>query len=158
KQFTGRLVDAHVHHFYSLDSTMNEAGRLAVKGSPEGTLVVAEEQTSGRGRFGRVWYSERVAGLYFTLVLRPAIQPAAAPVLTLRAGVPLAEAIQEMTQLAVDIRWPNDILINEKKCAGILVEMTAEPLRVSHLLVGIGVNVNHRRIPSSLAAEATSLS
>jgi BirA family biotin operon repressor/biotin-[acetyl-CoA-carboxylase] ligase len=151
------LVDAHVYHHYSLDSTMNEAARLALKDAPEGTLVVAEEQTAGRGRFDRHWHSEPRTGLYFTLLLRPAIPPASAPVLTLLAGVAVAEAIQEVSQLATDLRWPNDVLINEKKCAGILVEMTAEPQRVQHVLVGIGINVNHERIPDELAAEATSL-
>ncbi|MBI3933342.1 MAG: biotin--[acetyl-CoA-carboxylase] ligase [Acidobacteria bacterium] len=157
-QLAGSRFGARVHHFYTMDSTMNEAGRLAAKRAPEGTLVLAEEQTAGRGRFGRHWHSETAAGLYFTLVLRPPIQPAAAPVLTLLSGVSVAEAIQEASQLAVDLRWPNDALINEKKCAGILVEMTAEPLRVSHVLVGIGINVNHRRIPGELNSEATSLS
>jgi BirA family biotin operon repressor/biotin-[acetyl-CoA-carboxylase] ligase len=154
---TGSLVDAHVYHHYSIDSTMNEAARLALKAAPEGTLVVAEEQTAGRGRFGRQWHSERGAGLYFTLLLRPPIHPSSAPVLTLLAGIAVAEAIQDVTQLATDLRWPNDVMINEKKAAGILVEMTAEPQRVQHVLVGIGVNVNHERIPDDLAAEATSL-
>ncbi len=148
---------SRVHHFYSTGSTMNEAARLAVKGAPEGTLVVAEEQTAGRGRFGRQWISERTAGLYGTLILRPSMAPAAAPVLTLMAGVAVAEAIQEATALATDLRWPNDVMIGEKKCAGILVEMTAEPVRITHVLIGIGINVNQQQIPEELASEATSL-
>jgi BirA family biotin operon repressor/biotin-[acetyl-CoA-carboxylase] ligase len=158
KQLSGSIFGTRIHHHYAVDSTMSEAARLAVAGAPEGTLVVAEEQTAGRGRFGRHWHSERSSGLYCTLVLRPSVEPSVAPVLTLLAGVAVAEAVQEITQLALDLRWPNDILINEKKCAGILVEMTAEPLRVSHILIGVGINVNHRRIPAELAAEATSLS
>ena len=156
-QLLGSGFGGRITHFYSIDSTMNAAARLATAKAPEGALVVAEEQTAGRGRFGRVWYSERGAGLYFTLLLRPPIQPAAAPVLTLLAGVALAETVQEIAQLAADVRWPNDIIVNGKKCAGILVEMTAEPLRVSHVLIGVGINANHRRIPTDLAAEATSL-
>jgi BirA family biotin operon repressor/biotin-[acetyl-CoA-carboxylase] ligase len=151
-----------IHHLYSTDSTMTEAGRLAGRaaggGAPQGTVVLAEEQTAGRGRFGRRWVSERSAGLYFTLILRPPLAPAAAPVLTLTAGVAVGEAIQETTQLATDLRWPNDLLINGKKAAGILIEMTAEPLRIAHVLVGIGINVNQQRIPGEPAAEATSLS
>ncbi|HWP86002.1 MAG TPA: biotin--[acetyl-CoA-carboxylase] ligase [Terriglobia bacterium] len=157
KHLPGSLFGARTKHLYSTDSTMNEAARLAAQGAPEGTLVVAEEQTAGRGRFGRHWHSERGAGLYFTLLLRPPLAPASAPALTLLAGVALAEAVQETAQLAVDLRWPNDVMIGEKKCAGILVEMTAEPLRVTHILIGIGINVNHRRIPAELAGEATSL-
>jgi BirA family biotin operon repressor/biotin-[acetyl-CoA-carboxylase] ligase len=154
---SGSRFGSHVYHFYSIDSTMSEASRLAVKGAPEGTLVAAEEQTAGRGRFGRYWHSERASGLYFTLVLRPAVAPSMAPVLTLLTGVAVAEAIQEASQLAADLRWPNDVLIDGKKCAGILVEMTAEPLRISHVLIGIGINVNHRLIPAELENEATSL-
>ena len=135
---------------------MNEAGRLAAK-APHGTLVVAEEQTAGRGRFGRTWFSPRGTGLYFTVILRPKLAPAAAPVLTLLTGVAVAETIHEIAGTTVDIRWPNDVMISRKKCAGILVEMTAQPERVEHVQIGVGVNVNQTAIPAELAAEATSL-
>jgi len=146
-----------IHHFDTLDSTMNEAARLASAGAPHGTLVVAEEQTAGRGRMGHAWVSEKSVGLYFTLVLRPALSPAAAPILTLLCGVALAEVLGEISLVSLDLRWPNDVLCREKKCAGILVEMSAEPERISHVLAGIGVNVNHTQIPAEIAAEATSL-
>ena len=146
-----------IHHHYKLDSTMNEAARLALAGNPHGTLVVAEEQTAGRGRFGRSWFSERSTGIYFTLILRPSLSPAEAPILTLWAGVALAEALVEVSSLPMDLRWPNDVLVNGKKCAGILVEMTAEPEKIGHVLLGLGINVNHLQIPAGLAAEATSL-
>ncbi len=146
-----------IHHHYKIDSTMNEAARLAAAGAPHGTLVVAEEQTAGRGRFGRSWFSERTAGIYFTLILRPSLSPAAAPVLTLWAGVALAEVLSETSGFPMDLRWPNDVLVNGKKCAGILVEMTAEPEKISHVLVGLGINANHSEIPRELTAEATSL-
>ena len=146
-----------IHHFYQVESTMNEAGRLAAEGAPHGTIVVAEEQTAGRGRLGRSWYSERSLGIYFTLILRPALAPAAAPILTLMAGVALAEVLHETSRLPTDLRWPNDVLTGGKKCAGILVEMTAEPERIENVLVGIGINVNHEQIPTDLAPEATSL-
>ena len=145
-----------IHHQYQVDSTMNEAGRLAAK-APHGTLVVAEEQTAGRGRFGRTWFSPRGTGLYFTVILRPMLAPAAAPVLTLLTGLAVAETIREVAETAVDIRWPNDVMVAEKKCAGILVEMTAQPERVEHVQIGVGVNVNQTAIPAELAAEATSL-
>lgn len=148
---------SRVHHYYQIDSTMNEAARLAAAKAPQGTLAVAEEQTAGRGRFGRTWFSPRGTGLYFTLILRPKLAPAAAPILTLLAGVAVAEAIAELTGLPMDVRWPNDVLIRGKKCAGILVEMTAQPERVEHAQVGVGVNVNQAEIPPELAAEATSL-
>ena len=146
-----------IHHYYEADSTMNEAARLAAAKAPHGTLVVAEEQTAGRGRFGRTWFSPRGTGLYFTLILRPKLAPAAAPILTLLAGIAVAEALAELTGRPTDVRWPNDVLLRGKKCAGILVEMTAQPERVEHAQVGVGVNVNQTEIPSELAAEATSL-
>ena len=146
-----------VHHRYTVDSTMSEAGRLAVGKAPHGTLVIAEEQTAGRGRFGRIWHSERATGLYFSLILRPPLSPPAAPVLTLLSGVAAAEVLQEESRLPMDLRWPNDVMVSGKKCAGILVEMTAEPERIEHVLVGIGINVNQEQIPPALAAEATSL-
>lgn len=145
-----------IHHCYQVDSTMNEAGRMAAK-APHGTLVVAEEQTAGRGRFGRTWFSPRGTGLYFTVILRPKLAPAAAPVLTLLTGVAVAETLREVADTAVDIRWPNDVMISGKKCAGILVEMTAQPERIEHVQIGVGVNVNQTAIPAELAAEATSL-
>jgi len=146
-----------IHHFYKVESTMNEAARLAAGEAPHGTLVVAEEQTAGRGRLGRSWYSERSVGIYFTLILRPPLAPAAAPILTLMAGVALAEVFRAISRLPTDLRWPNDVLMGGKKCAGILVEMKAEPERIEYVLVGIGMNVNHERIPKELAPEATSL-
>ena len=156
-EFGGRI-----HHHYQVDSTMSEAARLASAKAPHGTLVVAEEQTAGRGRFGRTWFSPRGTGLYFTVILRPKLSPAAAPILTLLAGVSVAEVVSELASLPLDIRWtdirwPNDVLIGGKKCAGILVEMTAQPERVEHAQIGIGVNVNQAEIPAELAAEATSL-
>jgi len=148
---------SRIHHYYQVDSTMNEAARLAAAKAPHGALVVAEEQTAGRGRFGRSWFSPRGTGLYFTLILRPKLAPAAAPILTLLAGVAVAEAVGELTGRPTDVRWPNDVLIRGKKCAGILVEMTAQPERVEHAQIGVGVNVNQAEIPPELAAEATSL-
>ena len=145
-----------IHHCYQVDSTMNEAARLAEK-APHGTLVVAEEQSAGRGRFGRSWFSPRGTGLYFTVILRPKIAPSAAAILTLLTGVAVAEVVGELTEQAVDIRWPNDVMMSGKKCAGILVEMTAQPERVVHARIGVGVNVNQTAIPAELAEEATSM-
>jgi BirA family biotin operon repressor/biotin-[acetyl-CoA-carboxylase] ligase len=151
-QFSSRI-----HHVYQVDSTMTEGGRLASKGAPHGTLILAEDQTAGRGRLGRTWISERGTGLYLTLILRPALSPSAAPIITLLCGVALAEVLHELSGVSIDIRWPNDVLCGGRKCAGILVEMTAEPDKIEYVLVGIGVNVNQERIPEELRGIATSL-
>lgn len=146
-----------VHHYESVDSTMNEAARLAECGAPSGTLVLAETQTDGRGRLGRQWHSDQSAGIYFTLILRPELPPAVAPVLTLMAGVSLATVVEAITPGMVDLRWPNDLLLNGKKCAGILVEMRAEPQHIEHVLLGVGINVNQTEFPKGLETEPSSL-
>jgi BirA family biotin operon repressor/biotin-[acetyl-CoA-carboxylase] ligase len=144
-------------HYFRIDSTNSTALALATDGAGEGTVVVAEEQTSGRGRFGRKWYSEKSSGIYVSVILRPKLSPAAAPALTLMAGVAAHRALSAATGLAVDIRWPNDLLVNGKKVCGILTEMNAELGRLHHVVLGIGVNVNNKTMPSELGAIATSL-
>lgn len=152
-----RHLGLPVHHYESIDSTMIEAARLADAGVSSGTMVLAEMQTQGRGRLGRAWHSDSSAGIYFTLVLRPNLEPAAAPVLTLMAGVSLATVMEAITPGRVDLRWPNDLLINGRKCAGILVEMRADPRRIDHVLLGIGINVNQTEFPGGLETEPSSL-
>jgi BirA family biotin operon repressor/biotin-[acetyl-CoA-carboxylase] ligase len=136
----------------SCPTTMAEAAKLARQGCPSGTAIVAEEQTAGYGRHGRAWHSERGAGLYVSIVLRLAIPPDSVPVLSLALGLATAEAIASSTGLACDLRWPNDVLAGEKKCAGILVE-TEGPA----FIAGIGINVNQSAFPDDIAALATSL-
>jgi BirA family biotin operon repressor/biotin-[acetyl-CoA-carboxylase] ligase len=133
-------------------STMTEAARLARAGCASGTVVVAEEQTAGQGRHGRVWSSERGAGLYVSIVLRLGLPEESARVLSMALGLATAEAIARAADLRPDLRWPNDVLIAEKKCAGILVQV--EP---PAFVAGIGINVNQRSFPPELAGIATSL-
>ena len=148
-----------LYHFYSVDSTNAFASRLLTHGRnvPEGALVVAESQTDGRGRLGRTWHSEREAGLYFSLVLRPKAPPSLAPLFTLGAAVAMHNAIERETRLDVDIKWPNDLLIGGRKVCGILAEIQAELDLVRTLIIGVGVNVNHERMPDDIAGTATSL-
>lgn len=150
EQVRAALPGRRIAWFDVTPSTMIEAARLAHEDAAD--LVVAEEQTAGQGRLGRSWHSEREAGLYLTLILRPKLKPEDAPVLTLALGLATAEAIARAADLACDLRWPNDVLVGGKKCAGILVEVAG-----GAFLAGIGVNVNHRRFPDELAASATSL-
>jgi len=119
--------------------------------------VLAEEQTAGRGRAGRSWHSERAAGIYVTLLLRPKLAPVQAPLLTMMAGLSAHSAVQAVMGLAVDLKWPNDLLIRGKKVGGILTEMHAEPNQVRFVIVGIGINVNQEKFPGELANTATSL-
>jgi BirA family biotin operon repressor/biotin-[acetyl-CoA-carboxylase] ligase len=140
-----------------LDSTQNLARDLARRGAPEGTVVVAESQTAGRGRLGRQWHSPPGCNLYCSIVLRPPLAPAAVPALALVVGLAVADAVQEVTGGRATLKWPNDVLLAGRKVAGILTELDAEVERVHHVIVGIGVNVNTDDFPPELAAKATSL-
>ena len=146
-----------VYRFETIDTTMKEATARAENGAPEGTLIVADQQTSGRGRLGRTWVSEPGVGLYFSLVLRPPVTPARSSVLTLALGLGVARGIAEACGVQCDIRWPNDVLLNDKKCCGILVESAAESGFLRYAIAGIGINVNHAAMPPDLAQIATSL-
>lgn len=150
-------IGHRIVHYFRTDSTNTVALELAARGAEHGTVVVAEEQTAGRGRLGRDWYSEKSSGIYASVILRPPLAPAAASVLTLLAGVAVYQAVRSTTGLPVDIRWPNDVLVNEKKVCGILTEMSAELDRLHAVVLGIGLNVNHREMPANLKQIATSL-
>jgi len=147
----------NIIHYFRTDSTNAVAVKLAAEGAEHGTVVVAEEQTAGRGRLGRAWFSEKSSGIYTSIILRPPLSPAAAPVLTLMAGLAAQKAVNTVTGLAVDIRWPNDLLVNGKKVCGILTEMSAEVDRLHAVVLGIGINVNHSLMPTPLEEIATSL-
>lgn len=147
------------YHFRQVGSTNQVAQELARKGCPEGTAVVAEEQTAGKGRWQRTWVSPPELGIWLSLILRPALSPPEVPQLTLVAGVAGARAIQEESGLRLGIKWPNDLTFGGKKVCGILVEMDATAEQVSHLILGIGINVNQgvTDFPPELRDSATSL-
>jgi BirA family biotin operon repressor/biotin-[acetyl-CoA-carboxylase] ligase len=147
-----RLPDRRIDWHPSIDSTMFEASRLAAAGCQSGTIVGAEEQTAGQGRYGRAWHSEPGSGLYVSIVLRHQFAPSTLPLVTLALGLATSEAILKATDLACDLRWPNDVLIQSRKCAGILTQLES-----SAIIAGIGVNVNHSAFPQDLTDIATSL-
>lgn len=151
-QFPDRRIEWHC----VIGSTMTEASRLAAAGAASGTVVGAEEQTAGLGRHGRTWHSEPGSGLYVSIILRLQFTPATLPVVTLALGLAVSGAILQATDLACDLRWPNDVLIpskkSEGKCAGILTRLEG-----SAIIAGIGINVNHSRFPVELGGIATSL-
>jgi BirA family biotin operon repressor/biotin-[acetyl-CoA-carboxylase] ligase len=157
QRLKGGLFGKRIYHFFKVDSTNRVALDLGHAGEPEGAVVLAEEQTAGRGRAGHVWHSERALGIYVTLLLRPKLSPVQAPLLTMMAGLAAHAAIQAQTGATVDLKWPNDLLIGGKKVGGILTEMHAEPAQVKFVIVGIGLNVNQEKFPGELAAIATSL-
>ncbi len=156
-RLTGTAFSKRIFHFFKIDSTNTVALRMGEEGEPHGAVFLAEEQSAGRGRAGRKWLSEKSAGIHCTILLRPPMSPALAPLLTLVAGVAARDAVAEETGLNPDIRWPNDLLINGKKFGGILIEMRAEPDRIHYAAVGIGINVNQTKMPAEIAPIATSL-
>lgn len=146
-----------IYHYFKTASTNSIALDLGHAGEPHGAIVLAEEQTGGRGRAGRSWYSEKTNGIYMSVLLRSQISPIVAPVITLVAGLAVRDAVQEETGVAGDLRWPNDVLADGKKFSGILTEMYAKPSQVRFVIVGIGINVNHTAMPAELTRVATSL-
>lgn len=150
-----KFMGKDIYYFDEVLSTMDIATQLGMEGAPEGTLVVAESQSKGRGRLGRHWLSPKYKGIYLSDILRPKISPAQASLLTLLSAVSVSEAIKEMTGLETNIKWPNDILLGNRKLGGILTELAAEMDEVRFAVVGIGLNVNNSK--SSLLTGATSL-
>ncbi len=144
--------------FVETDSTNTRAKALAASGAPEGTLVIAEHQTAGRGRKGRTWFSPSGRGMYLSVILRPRISPVQAPRITLIAGIAAAEMlIDNFPGLDVHIKWPNDILVGGKKVAGILTEISSDMDEVGFVVSGMGLNVNARSFPRDIKAIATSI-
>jgi BirA family biotin operon repressor/biotin-[acetyl-CoA-carboxylase] ligase len=183
----GTLFSGHLHHYFRIASTNQSAMAAAQAGAPEGTVFFAEEQTSGRGRGGHRWHSERSTGIYVSVILRPHMSPADVVALSLMAGLAAAAAVEEVTGLKPDLRWPNDLLLpgcspaaqapavshpltpqtsahsrqttndEPRKLCGILTELSAELTQVRYAVVGIGINVNQQNFPAELQRIATSL-
>jgi BirA family biotin operon repressor/biotin-[acetyl-CoA-carboxylase] ligase len=154
----GTIFQSSTHqHFPSIDSTNKHAMKAASDGASEGSVFTADEQTAGRGRGDHAWHSPAGQGLYVSIVLRPQLAPNDVLWLSLIAGLAVYAAIERVTTIAVDLRWPNDIMLGEKKLGGILTELGTEGGRVAHAVVGIGLNINQPGFPAELAALATSL-
>jgi BirA family transcriptional regulator, biotin operon repressor / biotin---[acetyl-CoA-carboxylase] ligase len=154
-----RVIGRDIRVFEETTSTNDVVERLARDGVREGVVVFAEAQTKGRGRLGRKWISPPGKGLWFSVLLRPALPPQAATQLTVAAATALSRAIQQVAEVKPQIKWPNDILIGGKKTAGVLTELSAELDRINHIVLGIGVdvNLNASDLPADLRSVATSL-
>ena len=149
------------YHFESIDSTNKKAKALAIEGCPHGTLITADAQEAGVGRRGREWTSEKEAGIYMSLVLRPEIHTAQAHMLTLVAAMAVQQALKQVTvddrNLEFNIKWPNDIILNKKKICGILTELSLKGSEIDFVVIGIGINVNNKSFPEEISQTATSL-
>jgi BirA family biotin operon repressor/biotin-[acetyl-CoA-carboxylase] ligase len=159
------LLGKRIDTFEIIDSTNTAAKKLAERGAPEGTVVIAEYQTDGRGRFHRKWHGEPEKNLLLSLILRPH-DKRIAPLVTYLTALSAADAVQGITGITVECKWPNDLLINDRKFCGILLESSwkavpCDPLRqesmADFLVIGVGMNVNQEKFPTDLCQTATSL-
>lgn len=156
RNLAGRIIGCRVLHYETLGSTMDEARSLAERGEPDGTVVVVEEQTAGRGRFDRAWVSPRGQNLSFSVVLRPTA--AQLPYVNMAATLAIARCVSEITHQETGIKWPNDVRIDGLKISGILIETAMAGMELDHAVVGIGLNVNFDPAEHpEIASTATSL-
>ena len=157
--FFRRTIGRRIEFHEEIESTNTEALHLAQQDAPEGTVVIAEAQSSGRGRLDRIWESPPAMNLYLSVILRPDITAVSASLIPLMVGVAVAEVISQYCKGRVRLKWPNDILIDGKKICGILTEMRTRADRVAFIIAGIGVNLNMQKLhfPRELRETATSL-
>lgn len=151
------MYAGHLHFAPVTDSTNNDAAQAARNGAPHGSVFFADEQLAGRGRSDHRWHSAAGQGLYVSVLLRPQIFAAYLPLIPLVAGLAAVDAIQTVANVAVDLRWPNDLLISPRKAGGILVEAKTEGNTVAFVVIGIGINVHQQTFAPDLCTAATSL-
>jgi len=152
-----KSLKPRILRFESLPSTNTELARHASEGAGEGLAILADEQTAGRGRLARAWSSPRGAGLYFSILLQPAIAPELWPLITFMAVLAVGDALREACEVETDIKWPNDLLSGERKICGILAESVETP-NGRAVIVGIGINLTAEAYPAEIAGVATSVS
>lgn len=148
-----------IHFYDKVESTNLLAVELAQRNAPEGVVVLADQQLSGRGRGSRSWHSPAGVGIYCSVVLRPQVEPEKGQLITLMAGVSIVKAIVLQTELFPRVKWPNDVLINDKKVAGILLEAKVSGARIGYAVIGFGINVNNglADLPEDIRVNASSL-
>lgn len=159
-ELAGTVFSAKLHYSPATGSTNTDAFTAARNAAPHGSVYFADEQTAGRGRGDHGWYSAAGEGLYLSILQRPQLPAARFALLPLVAGLAAAEAIHSVSGLAVDLRWPNDLLIGPRKAGGILIESRIESKSLPHavaVVVGVGINVHQREFPPGLATPPTSL-
>ncbi len=154
---TNSLGRGENRYLFTTDSTNAEAKRMAAAGAPHGSLCLCETQTHGRGRRGRSWHSPEGRGLWLTLLLRPELAPQDAPLLTFCSALAMRRAVLSTTGLAAAVKWPNDLILNQKKICGILLELAADPDKIEYVVIGTGLNVRRGAYPPELSSSAASL-
>ncbi len=155
----GKFIGHQLYYYDEIGSTNDEAFRLGLAGAPEGTALIANSQSAGKGRMQRVWHSPAGSNIYTSIILRPKIEPAKVSQISILAGVALAEALEKYCPDRIKLKWPNDILINGKKVCGILSQAKITVSEVDFIVLGIGINVNinYNQFPQEIRNLATSL-
>lgn len=163
KELAGEIIGHSIHYYQEIGSTNDEAFRLGMEGAPEGTVIVANSQSAGKGRLQRSWFSPPSSNIYTSVILRPEFNPADAPRITIMAGLAAAQTIETYCPRKTRIKWPNDILLDGKKVCGILAQMQSNEDKIDFIILGIGINVNIaadefppeiRNIATSIAAQS----
>lgn len=156
---SSKWLGQNLHVYEQVESTQIKAHQLATEGAPHGTMVVADQQMGGKGRLGRPWHSPSGTGIWLSFIIRPDTPIRKAAQLTLLTAVAILRSLQKRTDVQIDIKWPNDLLVNKHKIVGILTELSAEADRVNYMILGIGINVNQEKqdFPEELIDVATSL-
>lgn len=154
-----KILGREIHSYKDVKSTNDLAFDLAEADAPEGTLVVAEKQSKGKGRLGRSWFSPPKLGIWMSLILRPPLLPSQAPGLSIAASLAMVLTTKELAGLSAFIKWPNDVIVNQRKFCGILTELSAELDKINFVILGVGINANHTQkdFPKDLRNVATSL-
>jgi BirA family transcriptional regulator, biotin operon repressor / biotin---[acetyl-CoA-carboxylase] ligase len=159
QQLDGKFIGHQLYYYEEIGSTNDEAFRLGLTGAPEGTALIANSQNAGKGRMQRVWHSPAGSNIYTSIILRPQIEPARAPQISILAGVAIADVLENYCPYRINLKWPNDVLIDGKKVCGILSQVKTTASEVDFIVLGIGINVNisYSQFPKDICNLATSL-
>jgi BirA family biotin operon repressor/biotin-[acetyl-CoA-carboxylase] ligase len=159
QRLDGQFIGHQLYYYEEIGSTNDEAFHLGLSGAPEGTALIAEKQNAGKGRMQRVWHSPAGSNIYTSIILRPKIESARAPQISILAGVAVADVLESYCPDRIKLKWPNDVLIDGKKVCGILSQMKTAASEVDFIVLGIGINVNisYSQFPEEICKLATSL-
>ena len=159
RSLAGKFIGHQLHYYEEIGSRNDEAFLLGLSGAPEGTALIANKQSAGRGRLHRVWHSPAGSNIYTSIILRPKIESAKAPQISILAGVAVADVLESYCPDRIKLKWPNDVLIDGKKVCGILSQIKTAASEVDFIVLGIGINVNisYSQFPKEICNLATSL-
>jgi len=159
QSLAGKFIGHQLYYYEEISSTNDEAFRLGLAGAPEGTALIANSQSAGKGRMQRVWHSPAGSNIYTSIILRPQIEPARAPQISILAGVAVADVLESYCPDRIKLKWPNDVLIDGKKVCGVLSQIKTAVSEVDFIVLGMGINVNisYNQFPEEIRNLATSL-